>query len=153
MGTQWLSDDEQRAWRAYAELTMRIDAVLERQLQQDSGMSMSEYAVLVALSEAEGRRLRAKDIADALGWERSRVSHQIRRMESRGFVVRSSCQEDGRGTFVTLSDQGIAAIQQAAPGHVEAVRRHLIDHLDHDDRAALVRMSGRVLAAMAPATC
>ena len=94
--TRWLSDEEQRMWRRYRDVNQLLDLAIERQLQRDAAMSQSDYSVLVSLSEAEGGGLRARDLGAALGWDRSRVSHQVRRMEGRGLVSKNECTEDGR---------------------------------------------------------
>ena len=117
--TRWLSDEEQRMWRRYRDMNQLLDLAVERQLQRDAAMSQSDYSVLVSLSEAEGPGLRARDLGAALGWDRSRVSHQVRRMEGRGLVAKNECAEDGRGTIVSLTDAGAQAISSVAPKHVE----------------------------------
>jgi DNA-binding MarR family transcriptional regulator len=127
--TNWLSPTEARAWRALQNLNMPLSAALNRQLSRDSNLSNADYAVLVQLSEADGQRLRARDMVAAIGWEKSRLSHHIRRMETRQLVGREECLTDGRGAFITLTPAGRAAIEQAAPGHVTAVRSYFIDLL------------------------
>src|SRR4051812_46341912 len=99
--TNWLSPEESRAWRALQSLNMPLSAVLNRQLSRDSNLSTADYAVLVQLSEADGQRLRARDMVQAMGWEKSRLSHHIRRMEARNLVGREECPTDGRGAFIT----------------------------------------------------
>ena len=139
-GTQWLDEREARAWRALQRLRTPLEAALNRQLAKDSGLSTADYAVLVALSEAPGRRLRARDLGMSIGWEKSRLSHQLRRMETRGLVGRQECPTDARGAFLVLTEAGLSALQQAAPGHVTAVRRLMIDALTPDqlDQLAVI---------------
>ena len=108
---------------------MPLSAALNRQLARDSNLSTADYAVLVQLSESVGARLRARDLVVALTWEKSRLSHHIRRMESRGLVSRQECPTDGRGAFIALTPVGRSAIEQAAPGHVTAVRHYFVDLL------------------------
>ncbi|QNK83842.1 MarR family transcriptional regulator [Nakamurella sp. PAMC28650] len=108
---------------------MPLAAALNRQLSRDSNLSTADYAVLVQLSESEGEKLRARDMVVAIGWEKSRLSHHIRRMETRRLVGREDCPTDGRGAFITLTPAGRTAIEQAAPGHVDAVRSYFIDLL------------------------
>jgi DNA-binding MarR family transcriptional regulator len=108
---------------------MPLAAALNRQLSRDSNLSTADYAVLVQLSESEGEKLRARDMVVAIGWEKSRLSHHIRRMETRRLVGREECPTDGRGAFITLTPAGRTAIEQAAPGHVDAVRSYFIDLL------------------------
>jgi DNA-binding MarR family transcriptional regulator len=127
--TNWLNPAESRAWRALQYLNMPLSAALNRQLSRDSNLSSADYAVLVQLSESEGQKLRARDMVLAIGWEKSRLSHHIRRMESRNLVGREECPTDGRGAFITLTPRGRAAIEQAAPGHVAAVRSYFVDLL------------------------
>src|SRR5690625_7066123 len=91
--TRWLNDAEQSMWRRYRNMNQLLELAIERQLQRDASMSQSDYAVLVTLSESDGSGLRARDLGAALGWDRSRVSHQVRRMEGRGLVAKSECAE------------------------------------------------------------
>ena len=124
----WLSDEEQQAWRA----TVHLSQLLMRQLDRDlntHGLSGHDYEILVELSEAPDKRLRMTDLADATSQSRSRLSHQISRMEARGLVRRDECEGDKRGTFAVLTGQGMATIERVAPDHVEHVRRHFIDRL------------------------
>ena len=144
--TRWLSDEEQRMWRRYRDANQLLDLAIERQLQLDAAMSQSDYSVLVSLSEAEGGGLRARDLGAALGWDRSRVSHQVRRMEGRGLVSKNECAEDGRGTVVSLTDEGARAIGAVAPKHVEKVRELFIDVVDEDEVRLLTEIYERVVA-------
>jgi DNA-binding MarR family transcriptional regulator len=124
----WLSDEEQQAWRA----TVQLSQLLLRQLDRDlnvHGLSGHDYEILVNLSEAPDNRLRMTDLADATSQSRSRLSHQISRMEARGLVRRDECEGDKRGTFAVLTRGGMETIEQVAPDHVDNVRRHFIDRL------------------------
>ncbi|BCL17896.1 MarR family winged helix-turn-helix transcriptional regulator [Micromonospora sagamiensis] len=143
--TRWLDDDEQRAWRAYLQMQNRLTARLGRQLQQDSGLSLADYEVLVALTEADGGRLRPFALQEQLEWEQSRLSHHLSRMQRRGLVDREGCPGDRRGAFVVLTPAGREAIEGAAPGHVAAVREFFLDQFDRDGVAALERLATRVL--------
>ncbi|HEV3288838.1 MAG TPA: MarR family transcriptional regulator, partial [Streptosporangiaceae bacterium] len=127
---QWLTADEQRAWRAYLRAGALLRARLNRQLQADSGLSLPEYEVLVQLSEAPGGRLRPFQLGAALHWEQSRLSHLLSRMTRRGFVAKRECAGDARGAVAVLTAAGRAAIESAAPGHVAAVRQLVFDPLD-----------------------
>lgn len=125
---RWLTDDEQQAWRT----TVHLSQLLMRQLDRDltaHGLNGHDYEILVELSEAPDNRLRMTDLADATSQSRSRLSHQISRMESRGLVRRDGCEGDKRGTFAVLTPEGMDAIERVAPHHVEHVRRHFIDLL------------------------
>ncbi|NLD86208.1 MAG: MarR family transcriptional regulator [Actinomycetales bacterium] len=133
-------------WRRYRDMNQLLDLAIERQLQRDASMSQSDYSVLVSLSEAEGSGLRARDLGAALGWDRSRVSHQVRRMEGRGLVAKNDCAEDGRGTIVTLTETGAQAIGEVAPLHVEKVRELFIDALSADEVEALTDIYERVVS-------
>ena len=127
-GTPWLTAEEQRAWRAY----IRLAKMLMRQLDRDLhsyGLSTNDYEILVELSEAPGNRLRMTELADLTAQSRSRLSHQITRMEVRGLVRREGCDGDKRGTFAVITARGTALIERAAPSHVESVRRHFIDQV------------------------
>jgi len=128
----WLSDDEQQAWRA----TIHLSQLLIRQLDRDltaHGLNGRDYEILVELSEAPDNRLRMTDLADATSQSRSRLSHQVSRMEKRGLVRRDECEGDKRGTFAVLTSEGMDTIKRVAPYHVENVRRHFIDRLTPDE--------------------
>lgn len=127
--TRWLSEDEQCAWRQLLQMTAQLDARLNGQLQKCSGLSMADYDVLVPLSEAADSRLRMFEMAQALHWEQSRLSHHLARMQKRGLISREHCESDRRGAFVVLSAVGRQAIEQAAPAHASTVRRLVFDGL------------------------
>jgi DNA-binding MarR family transcriptional regulator len=117
-------DERQRLlWKAYRDLYEALSAVMSEQLLRDAGLSGSEYAVLVELSHSPEGVLRARELCAVLGWDRSRLSHLVRRMEQRGLVAREECSEDARGSMVRLTDAGLAAVDDAAPEHSEAIRR------------------------------
>jgi DNA-binding MarR family transcriptional regulator len=143
--TPWLSADQEHLWRAWARLNAELFATLQRQLQEDAGLSMSDYEVLVHLTDSPEGRVRVTDLAALLQWERSRVSHHVTRMERRGLVQRVECVEDGRGAFVAVTPAGRAAIEQAAPGHATAVRQLVFDTLDEQDVAALAGAFDKLL--------
>ncbi|GLZ39326.1 MarR family transcriptional regulator [Actinokineospora sp. NBRC 105648] len=115
---------EARVWRAYRELHRELQNAQERQLSGDSGLSLADYALLVPLSEAADGVVRFRDLGTEVGWERSRLSHQVSRMVKRGLVVREDCPEDARGCMIRLTEAGRTAIVAAAPAHVETVRRY-----------------------------
>ncbi|BBZ36484.1 MarR family transcriptional regulator [Mycolicibacterium confluentis] len=124
----WLSPNQQRAWVAYMRVQLRLSYEMNRQLQADSGLSLADYDVLVALSD-EDQGMRVSDLAAQIGWERSRLSHQLRRMEERGLTERRPNAEDRRTTNVVLTATGRRAIVEAAPGHVDLVRTMFFDPL------------------------
>ncbi|WP_433686983.1 MarR family winged helix-turn-helix transcriptional regulator [Micromonospora carbonacea] len=144
-GTRWLDDDQQRAWRAYLRMQAEVAARLGRQLQADSGLSFADYGVLVQLAEAPDGRLRPFELQRDLQWEQSRLSHHLGRMQRRGLVDREECPQDARGAFVVLTAAGRAAIEAAAPAHVDTVRRLVFDRLDPDEVRALERIATRVV--------
>lgn len=124
---RWLSPEQQRAWAAFMHVQLRLSYEMNRQLQTDSELSLSDYDVLVALSGAPGGRMQISALAERIGWERSRLSHQLRRMCQRGLAERRPSTEDGRATDAVLTDRGRTAITEAAPGHVDLVRRLFFD--------------------------
>lgn len=125
----WLTPKQQRAWIAYMRVQLRMNYEMNRQLQADSNLSLSDYDVLVALSGNRDQAMRVSDLAAQIGWERSRLSHQLRRMEERGLTERRPGAEDGRTSKVELTERGRAAIVEAAPAHVDLVRSLFFDPL------------------------
>jgi DNA-binding MarR family transcriptional regulator len=143
--TAWLDEDEQRAWRAYRRMVLLVDSAVARELSRDSALSMPDYLVLAALSEAQGHRRRLTELAARMQWSPSRLSHHVTRMEQRSLVTRADCTEDLRAAYVVLTDEGWSAIRAAAPSHVGSVREHLIDLLSRDELAALTRIGEKVV--------
>lgn len=135
--THWLTESEQCLWRSWLSVARRMDSALARDLQRDTGLSMPDYEVLVNLSEADGHRMRMAVLADRLTWDRSRLSHQITRMMNRGLLGKETCNSDGRGAFVVLTEHGLETIQDAAPSHVTSVRRMMFDVLSDEQAADL----------------
>ncbi|KAB8164578.1 MarR family transcriptional regulator [Streptomyces sp. 3MP-14] len=138
IGTRWLNDEEQRAWRTHLDVTRLLTHQLERDLQP-FGLTMNDYEILVNLSESDGHRMRMSDLAAATLQSKSRLSHQITRMEKAGLVRREHCDSDKRGLFAVLTEQGWTVMREVAPHHVESVRQHFIDLLSPGDLAALDR--------------
>jgi DNA-binding MarR family transcriptional regulator len=145
---QWLDERQARAWQAYLKLNQELYATLEVQLQRDSGLSGADYTVLVPLSTASAGVLRTRELGTEIGWDRSRLSHQISRMERRGLVAREECFEDGRGSMVRLTDTGRSAIEGAAPAHAETVRRDFFDRLSDGEVDTLTALFERLLEGM-----
>src|SRR6266581_8488949 len=143
---RWLDDRQQHAWQGFLHLNQDLTAVLEQQLARDSGLSGADYRVLHPLSEAPGGLLRARDLGSEIGWDRSRLSHHLSRMEGRGLVAREECAEDARGLMVRLTKAGRRAIEEAAPKHAEAVRRYFFDQLSNDEIETMAAALDRVLA-------
>ncbi|MEI6254540.1 MAG: MarR family transcriptional regulator [Mycobacteriaceae bacterium] len=144
----WLSADAQMLWRRWLRLNAELPAVLHRELQADAGLSLSDFEVLVKLTDTPEGRVRVTDLARELKWERSRVSHHVTRMERRGLVERSECRDDGRGAWVVLTEQGRSAIERAAPGHAATVRRLIFDNLTPDELAVMTGVIDKVLSRM-----
>jgi len=147
---RWLSDDEQRVWRAFTAAVTMVRSHVESQLQRDAGMPQTYYEVLVALSEAPGRTLRMSELAQRCHSSRSRLSHAVARLEANGWVRRRSCGTDKRGAFASLTDPGLAALEAAAPGHVEAVREALFDALTPEQVHALGEIAGSIRDRLRP---
>ncbi len=144
--TRWLDEREQVAWRGLLRMQARLQGELHRRLQTGSGLSLTDFDVLVALTDRPDERCRVLELATLLEWEKSRLSHHLARMQKRGHVARAECDDDGRGNYVVLTEQGRAAIEAAAPGHVETVRELVFDALSDDDVAALTRITAAVQA-------
>ncbi|MFG3289075.1 MarR family winged helix-turn-helix transcriptional regulator [Streptomyces sp. NPDC048179] len=142
---RWLTPEEHHAWRSFVRMHERIGGRLARLLQAESKLSTSDYAVLVNLTDAPDGRQRYQDLAGAVEWEKSRMSHHIARMAGRGLVVREECDEDARGAFVVITPHGRAVIEAAAPRHVEAVRELFLDHVTPAELRTLARISDRVV--------
>ncbi|GAA3298135.1 MULTISPECIES: MarR family winged helix-turn-helix transcriptional regulator [Dactylosporangium] len=139
--TRWLDEEEQAAWRAfYSATTLLIDR-LDRELQHEAGMPHAYYEILVVLSECPGRSLRMSELAVQTRSSRSRLSHAVTKLEARGWVRRRDCDDDKRGQFADLTDEGFAALAAAAPGHVETVRTHLFDPLSPQQVEQLKQIS------------
>jgi DNA-binding MarR family transcriptional regulator len=140
----WLSAEEQRAWRAYRRMVLLVDSAVARELARDSGLSMPDYLVLSTLSESAGHRRRLTELSGRMQWSASRLSHHVTRMEQRGLVTREDCTEDLRAAYVVLTEAGWAAIRAAAPDHVRSVREHLIDLLSPAELAAMTSIGEKV---------
>ncbi|MFN0090771.1 MAG: MarR family winged helix-turn-helix transcriptional regulator [Acidimicrobiales bacterium] len=149
MAPRWLDEREDRAWRGFLQMRTELVGRLARQLVRDCGLTEAEYQILVAVSEAPGRRIRSRDLCRALDWERSRLSHQITRMEQRGAVGRAPCEGDARGFDVVLTADGLAAIEAAAPLHLQAVRHCFADILTPEQLDVLGDIAELVVAHLA----
>ena len=144
MEPNWLNAREDRAWRAFVYAHQQIEVHLNRRLQE-SGLSGADYEVLAVLSALDGDRMPARDLCNTLGWEKSRVSHQVRRMQKDGLICREPNPDDARSTMVCLLPAGRAAIEKAAPEHVQDVRRNFIDLLTPAELDMLAALNERVL--------
>jgi len=141
MTVRWLDDDEQATWRAFLAATRLLMDRLDRELQAGAGLPHSYYEILVRLSEAPGRAMRMSDLAERCDSSRSRLSHAVSRLEEQGWVRRETVESDRRGAVAALTEAGLAALEAAAPVHVEGVRRHVFDQLTPDQIRALGEIS------------
>lgn len=142
----WLGPDQQRVWSAWMRISLRMDHEINRALQDDSGLSLADYHVLVALGNAAGGRVQLSDLAGTIGWERSRLSHHLQRMTARGLTRRVPSATDGRATDAVLTAAGRRALECAAPAHVDLVRRLFFAGLDDGDLPALAELLERIYA-------
>ena len=145
---RWLDEREARAWRALQFMQLRLEGELARQLAADSGLSYPDYLVLVALTDRSDGRMRLFELGEVLGWEKSRASHHVARMVSRGLVQKQRCDSDRRGFYVAVTVRGRREIESAAPGHVSAVRRLFVDRLTPQQLDAIGEVAEIVLAAI-----
>jgi DNA-binding MarR family transcriptional regulator len=148
--TTWLSADEQRSWRAFGLASRLLTDRLERELQEVAGMPATYYELLVLLSEAPDRTLRMSELAHWTHSKPSRISHAINKLEQAGWVRREHLARDRRGWLAVLTDEGQAAIEAAAPRHLESVRNHLIDVLSPQQLEQLGEISETLLRHLAP---
>ena len=144
MDTRWLTNEQQRTWRAFLLGTTLLMERLDRDMRERHDLSLPEYEIMVRLSESPDHRLRMAELADSVKNSRSRITHTIARMERAGLVERSQCASDGRGVFATLTKAGTRKLAAAAPDHVESVRQSLVDVASDEDFAAV----GRVFTAV-----
>ncbi|WP_030485238.1 MarR family winged helix-turn-helix transcriptional regulator [Nocardioides aequoreus] len=140
----WLDSSQQQAWRAYIMGTELLLSRLDRELREEHGISLSEYEILVRLSESADHRMRMALLADSLSHSRSRVTHTIARMERDGLVRRQAAAADGRGVEAVMTEAGYRRLVDAAPSHVRGVRQHLVDLATREDFAALGRVFDEV---------
>jgi DNA-binding MarR family transcriptional regulator len=151
---RWLAPDELSAWLVYVATTSLLDGALDRQLQRDSGMPMAYYLILAMLSDVPDRTLRMSDLAAVTQSSQSRLSHAVSKLERNGWVRRSPCPDDRRSTLAQLTDAGLVALAEAAPGHVRAVRRHVFDRLTPEQVRQLREIFASVLDGLtAPEAC
>src|ERR1700757_4042038 len=145
----WLDPRENRAWRAFLHAHPQLHLRLRRQLLQDSGLTWADYEILAVLSEHPTGQMPAQELGALVQWEKSRLSHKIRRMQQRGLVARESNPADGRSAIICLLPAGRRAIEDAAPQHVRNVRRHFIDLLTPAELDTLAALNERVLRHLA----
>jgi DNA-binding MarR family transcriptional regulator len=148
---RWLDAEEQKAWRAWLYSSMLLADRLDRELTRTAGMPHAYYEILVQLSETPGRMMRMSELADRCLSSRSRLSHAVSRLQEQGWVRRQVCESDGRGQLAVLTDEGFAALEAAAPIHVEGVRTHLFDQLSPEQVAAMRDIGETLLRHLDPA--
>jgi DNA-binding MarR family transcriptional regulator len=148
--TRWLTSDEQLSWRAWLEASVLLHDRLTREMQARHGLTMADYEILVRLSEKPDRQMRMSDLAERTLSSRSRLSHQIDRMEKAGLVERRSCADDRRGAFAMLTERGWTTLVDAAPDHVDSVRTHLVDQLSPQEFADLGSACQKVAQHLGP---
>lgn len=134
---RWLTPAEESAWRKYIVASRRLLEALDDDLATN-GLSLSDYEILVHLSDAPERRLRMSDLAEKTILSRSRLSHRIKYMEGKGWVERQKCASDKRGTWAVMTNKGWSSIVKAAPDHVESIRKRFIDQISKADQANIV---------------
>ncbi len=135
--TKWLSKEQQAHWRSWLTATTVLHEQLSRELQEQHGLTITDYEILVRLSESDAKSIRMSDLATLTLLSRSRLSHQIDRMETAGLVSREVCPDDRRGQLAVLTNAGMKTLVAAAPDHVEAVRKHFVDVLTDAEYRAL----------------
>ncbi len=146
---RWLTQDEMALWQSFILAQQDLDRVISADLA-GSSLSHADYAVLVGLSGGDSSGVRVGRLREWIGWESSRLAHQLRRMEQRGLVSRRRAADDGRGTVVSITDEGLARIQAAAPGHVRTVRANFLDLMTEDERAVVSAVVERVARTITP---
>lgn len=147
--TRWLSEDEQLSWRSWLALNLLLPDRLGRDLQERAGLTLADYEILVRLSETDDRRLRMSDLANTTLSSRSRLSHQIDRMQKAGLVERQECSDDRRGYFAVLTEKGWQTLVAAAPLHVASVRERLVDGLTAEEFAEFGRICQKLVDRLA----
>ncbi|MEO5534956.1 MAG: MarR family winged helix-turn-helix transcriptional regulator [Pseudolysinimonas sp.] len=140
-------------WRSYRSMNQQLSRALDRQLQRDAGISQADYGILLALFEAPDRRLRTGELGELLAWEKSRVSHQVARMEARGLLKRVECEDDARGTWVTLEAEGRRLLLSAMSEHAAAIRDLFFNELEPEEKDVMRQAAVRVLGKLNPVAC
>ncbi|WP_214365671.1 MarR family winged helix-turn-helix transcriptional regulator [Pseudonocardia sp. H11422] len=145
---RWLGDTEMRFWRSFIHAATLLEARLNRELVEAHGISHADYGILVVLSEQPGEQMRMSALAEVTASSKSRLSHQIARMERAGLVRREECASDGRGILAVMLPRGRQLLEEAAPTHVEGVRRYVVDRVTPEEQEILAEAMGRVLAGL-----
>lgn len=148
MTTRWLTPEEMRAWRAYISASFLLEDALDRQIQQDAGMSHLYYSILANLSDAPEHRLRMTELAASSKITRSRLTYAVTRLEKDGLVRREQCRWDKRGSVAALTEEGVRVLERTAPGHVRTVRAAVFDQLTPEQVGQLEEISRRIAQAL-----
>lgn len=143
--TRWLSDDEQQVWRTYLDVVARQMEALDHDLQERSDLALTDYEILVMLAEAPNQQVRMSELANLVIVSRSRLTYRVDRLAERGLVKRVDFVDDRRGVLAAITDAGIELLAEAAPGHVDLVRRLIFDHIEPNE----LEMFSAVVARMA----
>jgi DNA-binding MarR family transcriptional regulator len=147
-----LDDDEETLWRVLVELLLRLPRVLDEHFLRDAKIGMTDYSLLVALSEAPGRELRMGALAEATTLSRSRVTRVVDELVRRLLLTRRKCEQDGRSTIAAITPAGLAVLATAYPGHLDRVRSLVLDHITKTEMRAMTQALSRVLAALRETT-
>ncbi len=142
--TKWLTKDQQVHWRAWITAANVLPELLSRELQEAFGLTITDYEILVRLSEAPDRQVRMSELANRTLLSRSRLSHQIDRLEQKGLVSRQVCKDDRRGQLCVMTTKGWDTLVSAAPMHVAGVRKHFVDQLTESEYEALGKALGKI---------
>jgi DNA-binding MarR family transcriptional regulator len=145
-----VSSDEWAVWNTFYRMRRQLDLALERQLRHDAKISRPDYEILLALFESPDKQMRARELGALVGWEKSRLSHQVTRMEARGLLERKDCDADARGTWIGITTAGSRATLGAMRDHASSIRRFFFDVLSDDEKSVLRDISARVLTALGP---
>jgi DNA-binding MarR family transcriptional regulator len=135
--TNWLDPEELRAWRSYIEATTRVRHACTTALQAETGLTLDDYAILVALGEGPDNGIRMSELADTTAMARSGLTYRVDRLAKLGYVCRRACPDDGRSTYAVLTPEGQAGLDDAARCHVTNVRRFLVDHMTREQFTTL----------------
>ncbi len=148
-----LSDQDWAVWRDFMTMSSQLSRELDRRLQADAGISHADYSVLLVLQQAHDHQVRTGELAELLAWEKSRVSHQVARMEARALVVRTECPTDGRGTWIAPTTEGRRVLLGAMRNHNRTIRELFFDALGDEQRTAIGDASVHVLEKLGPEVC
>jgi DNA-binding MarR family transcriptional regulator len=148
-----IGDADWELWRGFVMMRRQLDRALEHRLQADAGISGPDFEILLPLFRTPDNQLRARDLAELLGWEKSRISHQVTRMASRGLVERRECPTDLRGSWIVLTADGRRAVLKASRGNATELRRLFFDLLSDEEKTVLATASARIVDAISPDSC